>query len=104
MGLFGRGRGRGRRVALSKLLPADGGGGRAALATKDITWMLVIWAVLTASTVVLIYLGNPPIPYSLGDVVEREVYWGTWFSYVDEDATTAERERAAKAVLVVVKM
>ena len=60
--------------------------------------IVVLWAILTGGTIAVMYLGSPPIPYSLGDLTERDVYSLVDFRYVDEEATERLREKAAENV------
>ena len=74
MPLFFRQRPRTRRVPLNKVLPGSNSGGHPELEPKNILPTVLIWVALTAATVALINLGNPPIRYTLGDTAEVNVY------------------------------
>ena len=99
MPLFGRQRSRSKRVFLHKMLPASGGDGRPALAVRHRVSLLLLWVVLTAGTVGVMYLGRPPLPYTLGDAAKQDVYARTTFRYEDEEGTEQLRRQAAEGVL-----
>lgn len=98
MGLFSRQRTRTRRVTVHKVRPGGNGDRRPRLAAAQVRPAIVVTLVVAAAAVALLYFGNPPLRYHLGDTVNRPEYARADFTYTDNQLTQQMRDAEAKSV------